>query len=309
MSSQVKIVVVGSINTDLTTYLENFPKENETVMADNYETAFGGKGLNQAVAAARFGAQVTMVGCVGQDDFGRRALRHLNSEGMDTSYIARHENQPTGVATIQVDKDGNNMISVVPGANRALSANHVEAARAVIHKADVVLTQGEIGMGAISRVLEMCNQLGVKTILNPAPVRAGLKTLVPLANVLTPNESETEVLGGVYPRAGNIKAAIDGLLALGARDIVITCGARGSIVAQDGKFANISTFPVTAVDTTGAGDVFNGVLAVGLASGLALNAAASQASAAAAISVTQKTANAAPTRAQTLQFIKDCENG
>lgn len=309
MKDQINIVVVGSINTDLTTYLDAFPKQNETVMARNYETAFGGKGLNQAVAAARFGANVTMIGCIGNDDFGAQALAHLANEGVNCQHVTVLDDANTGVATIQVDKDGNNMISVVPGANRALCAAHIERAKAVIGAADIVLTQGEIGMGAIRRALELARELGVRTILNPAPVREGLRNLIPFASILTPNETETEILGGVYPSADNTASALAGLYELGAQEIVITCGGRGSVVATDGSHMAIPAYPVDAVDTTGAGDVFNGVLAVGVASGLDLGRAARQASAAAAISVTRKTANAAPSRLETQCFIDEADHG
>lgn len=304
-NSGPSVVVVGSINCDIVSYLEHFPKANETVFAHGYEIAIGGKGLNQAVAAARIGAQVSMIGCVGDDDFGRQAIAHLSRAGVDCSHIMIAPDAPTGVAAIAVNDAGDNMISVASGANLALSAEHVKSCRAVIENADVLITQAEISAPVMRAALEIANGAGVVSVLNPAPAKKSVLPLLKYCSFITPNESETESLSGYYPEGdSNIANAMRVLKDHGARHIVITCGRRGSVISGESGPIDIAPFEVVSVDSTGAGDVFNGVFAVGIASGLSTEAAARRASAAAAISVTRKTANSAPTHDEVEVFLQ-----
>lgn len=299
-----KVVVVGSINCDIVSYLKQFPKANETVFAHGYEIAIGGKGLNQAVAASRIGGQVSMIGCVGDDDFGRQATAHLRANGVNCDSVMVSTDAPTGVAAIAVNDAGDNMISVASGANLALSAAHVLAHRSVIENADVLITQAEVSVEVMAIALEIANGAGVPSVLNPAPAEKTVLPLLKYCTYITPNESETETLSGYYPEGGeNIASAIRVLKEHGAENIVITCGSRGSLIGTDGDPISVAPFKVKSVDSTGAGDTFNGVFAVGVASGLSAKDAARQASAAAAISVTRKTADSAPTRTEVDAFV------
>lgn len=305
-NSNPKIVVVGSINCDIVSYLKQFPKANETVFAHGYEIAIGGKGLNQAVAASRIGGQVSMIGCVGNDDFGRQATAHLVANDVNCDSVMIAETAPTGVAAIAVNDAGDNMISVASGANLTLSVEHVLAHRAVIENADVLITQAEVSVEVMVAALEIANSAGVPSVLNPAPAEKTVLPLLKYCTYITPNESETETLSGYYPEGDdNIDNAIAALREQGAENIVITCGSRGSLIGTDGAPISVAPYKVKSVDSTGAGDTFNGVFAVGVATGLSARDAAKQASAAAAISVTRKTANSAPTRAEVDTFVSD----
>lgn len=301
---KANVVVVGSINCDIVSYLDSFPKPNETVTARSYEIAIGGKGLNQAVAAARMGANVTMIGCVGDDDFGHKAIAHLEDNNVDHTAIVISPNAPTGAASIAVNAAGDNMISVASGANHALTADHINACRECIEAADVLITQAEVTIEVMSAALEMAHNAGVITVLNPAPATRAVLLLLKHSTYITPNELETQTLSGVYPdESSAIDKALGGLKAHGAQNILITCGARGSLLAVSGRLETIAPFLAESIDSTGAGDVFNGVFAVGLASGEKPAKAACLASAAAAISVTRKTANSAPTYAELMEFV------
>lgn len=300
------VVVVGSINCDIVSYLKQFPKANETVFAHGYEIAIGGKGLNQAVAAARIGGRISMIGCVGNDDFGRQATAHLIENGVNCDSVMVADDAPTGVAAIAVNDAGDNMISVASGANLALSVAHVLAHRSVIENADVLITQAEVSVEVMAAALEIANGAGVPSVLNPAPAEKTVLPLLKYCTYITPNESETETLSGFYPEgADNIDNAIRVLREQGAENIVITCGSRGSLIGTESDPITVAPYKVRSVDSTGAGDTFNGVFAVGVASGLSAQAAARQASAAAAISVTRKTADSAPSRAEVDAFVSD----
>ena len=299
-----KIVVVGSINCDIVTYLKQFPQPNETVFAHGYEIAIGGKGLNQAVAAKRLGAQVSMIGCIGDDDFGRQACAHLLANGVNCDSVMVSDMTPTGVATIAVNDAGDNMISVASGANLALTVAHVMAFRELIESADVLITQSEVSVDVMTCALEIANGAGVKSILNPAPANKTVLPLLKFCTYITPNESETQTLSGFYPEGdADIAKAIANLSAQGASNIVITCGSRGSLIHNGDTLISVAPYKVVSVDSTGAGDVFNGAFAVGIASGMSAPDAARQASAAAAISVTRKTADSAPTRSELDAFV------
>ncbi len=291
-----KIVVVGSFNADLVAYLERMPRPGETVHGDRFATSAGGKGSNQAVAAARLGAEVTFIGRVGQDVFANLAYEIWDAEGINRDFVSTDADYATGVAPILVDSSGENMIVVVLGANSRLTAADIDAARERIAAADVLVTQLEINLDMAQYALETAKQLGVATILNPAPAAAIPQSLIDLADYLTPNETELETLAG---SAGDFAAAARSLLTRDGQTAVVTLGAQGAQIVSGAASAIVPTYAVDVVDTTGAGDAFNAGLAVALAEGKALEEAVRFANAAAALSVTKPgAAPSAPCRAE-----------
>jgi ribokinase len=306
LKNPVNIVVIGSINFDISMFVARFPKPNETISGGRSQTTMGGKGLNQAVAAARMGACVHMIGCVGRDSFGQDAVVHLERNGVKCDYVVQADDEPTGCATITVDQDANNMICVSPGANWSLRPEHIIAARQTITDADIVVVQAEINRDVIEQVFDIAEHAHVPCVFNPAPAKKALLGLLGRAQYVTPNESETQTMTGIAPENNAVLvAAFDAFDDAGATHTIITRGVFGISYRDEDKLVHVPTFKVDAVDSTGAGDVFNGVLAVGLAQGLSLHDACVQANGAAALSVTRTGADAAPTRTELTQFLKD----
>ena len=290
-----KIVVVGSFNADLTSYMERMPRPGETVHGDSFVTGAGGKGSNQAVAAARLGADVTFIGRVGADVFAELAYEIWDAEGINRDYVGRDQQYATGVAPILVDRSGENMIVVVLGANKRVQKSDIDAARERIAQADVLVAQLEINLDMVAYALKTAKELGITTILNPAPAAALAPETIALADYLTPNETELETLSG--GAAGDVAAA-RGLLTRPDQMAVVTLGAQGAQIVSAKASTRIPSFAVDVVDTTGAGDAFNGGLAVALAEGRPLADAARFANAAAALCVTKMgTARSTPFRA------------
>jgi ribokinase len=270
-----RVTVVGSVNTDLVVVAERLPAPGETVTGGSFERHGGGKGANQAVAAARLGAHVTLVGAVGTDPFGEEALELLEREGIDTSALARLD-APTGVALINVDAAGENQIAVASGANAELDPGAVErAVRAA--GGGVVLLGHEVPEAA---VLAGARAATGTLVLNPAPVRRLPAELAALGPILTPNAGEARALSGEE----DPEAAARALAARTGAPVLVTLGADGVLVLDGGAAERLPAPSVTAVDTTGAGDAFNGALAVALAEGRPLRDAAAFAVAAAALS-------------------------
>jgi ribokinase len=298
-----KIVVVGSFNTDMTAYTDRMPRPGETVIGQKFVTGPGGKGSNQAVAAARLGAEVTFIGRIGQDVFAEIGLGLWKQEGINTDFVIHDPDNATGVAPIWVDGSGENMIIVVPGANLAVSLNDIDAAANVIAQADIIICQLEINFDALTHALQVARKHGVQTILNPAPAASISRDLVALADYLTPNETELEVLAG---QAGsNIEAAARSLITTDTQTVVVTLGAQGACWVNKNDTGVIPTFPVEVVDTTGAGDAFNGGFAVALAEGKGLEEAVRFGNATAALSVTKLgTAPSMPYRDQVEALLK-----
>jgi len=298
-----KIVIVGSFNTDLTAYTERMPRPGETIIGKKFVTGPGGKGSNQAVAAARLGAEVTFVGRVGQDVFAEIGLGIWKQEGINTDFVIRDPQNATGVAPIWVDSSGENTIIVIPGANLAVSPSDVDAAVDVIAGADVLITQFEINFDALKHALQVARSHGVRTILNPAPAARVSREILALADFLTPNETELEVLADKGDAA--IETVARSLLTTEQQTVVVTLGAQGARWVNQTGSALIPTFDVNVVDTTGAGDAFNGGFALALAEGFPLQEAIRFGNATAALSVTKPgTAPSMPRRNEVERLLK-----
>jgi ribokinase len=284
------VVVVGSLNADLVVRTPRFPAPGETTTGTGFAVYPGGKGANQAVAAARLGARVAMVGRVGRDDYGRLLRRSLTAAGVDAEPVVDDEDAATGVAVITIDASGQNQIVLAPGANRRLRPDDVERRRSLLESAAVVLLQWEVPPETVEAAARIARRAGVAVVLDPAPARHEALALLPLASFVTPNETELRVLAGAPPgpttpqdAAGMARSLLD----LGARCVIAKLGPAGAIaISRDGE----RVWPghaVQAVDTTAAGDAWNGAFAVALAEGRALQDAGAFANAAAAISVTR----------------------
>ena len=275
-----RIVVVGSINMDLVTQAPRFPQPGETLLGDGFITVPGGKGANQAVAAARLGAEVALVGALGRDAFGEQLHAGLREEGVDLAHVHRLDDQASGTASITV-AGGENQIVVVPAANAGVMPTHIEAAREVVARADVVLVQMEIPLEAIEATLRLGKRVGVPVILNPAPARPLPAEWLALARYVTPNQHELAVLLGADPTE-DFRA----LMRRAPGAVVLTRGGEGAWYREQGNEpAHQPSFDVAVVDSTGAGDTFNAALAVFLHEGLPQ--AVRKACAAAALAVTR----------------------
>jgi len=292
------ILVVGSSNTDLIIRVPRIPRPGETVLGGEFATAAGGKGANQAVAAARAGGRVTLVARIGADGFGDRALANFKLDDINARFVLRNDDVPSGIALITVDERGENSISVASGANALLSAADIERAAEAFAAADILLLQLESPLETVAAAVREAKKRGVPVILNPAPARDLGDELLRLVTVLTPNEHEAELLTGITVRdeRGAREAALR-LRDRGPETVIITMGDRGAFVSAPGFEGPSAAFKVVPVDTTAAGDVFNGALAVAMAEKLPLPEALRFAQAAAAISVTRPGAQpSAPNR-------------
>jgi ribokinase len=288
-----RIVVVGSTNTDMVVKSARIPAPGETILGGRFLMNPGGKGANQAVAAARLGGDVTFVAKVGDDLFGREAKGLFAKEGIRTEHVMTDPAEPSGVALIMVDGKGENCIAVASGANGALRPADLAAVRGELESAGVVLMQLETPVETVLCAAQWAAAKGVPVVLNPAPACALPDALLQCVSLITPNESEAELLTGIrVSDAASAQAAAIALHAKGVARVVVTMGAKGAFVYADGRGELVPAFKVEAVDTTAAGDVFNGALCVALTEGLPLPAAVRFAARAASISVTRMGAQA-----------------
>jgi ribokinase len=281
------VLVAGSLNMDLVARCDHLPREGQTIVGRGFFTAPGGKGANQAVAAARLGAPVAMVGCVGRDGFGQTLVDGLAADGIDTRFVGTSD-QPTGTALITVDATGANTIVVIPGANQDCGAAAIDAAFRALSGPGILLLQHEIPDDANRHALAAARKAGWFTVLNPAPARPVPPDLLPLVDILAPNETEAASLTG--GEAGGRDAALraaQALLDAGARAVLVTLGADGALFRDSARALHCPSVPVQAADSTGAGDAFLGALGAALAEGQTLEAALGFAAAAAALAVTR----------------------
>ncbi len=304
------IVVVGSSNTDMIIKMPRLPKPGETIIGGSFSTAPGGKGANQAVGAARAGGKVALVARVGEDMFGQKAVEGFLQDGINVDYVFRDKNAPSGVALIFVDEKGENSIGVASGANANLSPSDIETAKDCIASAAIVLMQLEIPPETVKATAAIAAEHGVRLILNPAPARPLHDDLLKNVTILTPNDSESELLTGikVEDEASAARAA-QTLQKRGVETVLVTLGSRGAYVAAADYTGIVPAFPVKAEDTTAAGDIFNGVLALSLAENKSIVEATRVASAAAALAVTKLGAQtSAPQRSEIESFLKERSN-
>lgn len=262
-----KVVVIGSLNVDVTSLVDRLPKQGETMSVKSQASNFGGKGANQAVAASRQGAELTFIGAVGEDERGTAFKQLLNDEGIQTDYIYTKK-QPTGSATILLETDGHNTILVHGGANMALTVDDVEAARPALEAADVVVAQLEVPREAVAAGFKIAKAAGAMTILNPAPVTDHLEAAITdYTDLIVPNETEAAALAGTEPTT-DVDALESGVVALlakqGLNNVIITLGGDGVYYRVNGVSGTLPIFKVNAIDTTAAGDTFIGTVAANI---------------------------------------------
>ena len=272
-SNNPKILVIGSANMDLITYFTEFPQKGETVFAERFEVGFGGKGANQAVAAAKLGVDVSIVAKVGTDFFGSETIKHFKDMGVSTKYITKVDNAATGVATIVVDTEGNNWILVAKGANNFITREDVDAARADIESSNFLLMQLEIPMTAVYYGIKLARAVGTRVILNLSPVpTTGLKTKsLRGVFVLILNKVELiSIAGGSSQNVDAIEREARKIVDMGIDNVIVTLGEEGSLLVNEVGTRYIPTLKVHPVDTTGAGDAFAGSFTAFLSKGKSL---------------------------------------
>ncbi len=262
MSTGPKVCVVGSVNMDIVVRCQRLPKPGETLLGSSYKAFPGGKGANQAVAAARLGARVSFVGAVGDDAHGRELYKTLEGEAIDLSHLFVRSGRASGLAMITVAEGGENTIIVAPGANATLTADEVSLARSAIEGSDVLLMQLETPTSAVLAAAKIASDAGKPVILNAAPARAIPAELSRLLSVLIVNRTEAGILGGLDPSVEPSRLALR-LAESGPTAVVLTLGSQGAVVAYRNRPKRVGSFTVQAVDSVGAGDAFAGALAFG----------------------------------------------
>ena len=300
------IVVAGSSNTDMVIKADHLPGPGETIIGNTFFMNPGGKGANQAVAAARLGGNVTFIAKTGNDIFGKQSVQLFEEEGINTSYMVADPKNPSGVALITVDKNAENCIVVANGANGTLVPGDLKEAVSTIKEASIVLMQLEIPLATVEFIAKTAVDGGAKVLLNPAPALELPDSLLKNLFIITPNKKEAEMLSGIeVVDLKSAKEAAKEIKKKGVEIVIVTIGSDGAIVVDDNTITHVSTYPVSAIDTTAAGDVFNGALAVGIAEGKDVLAATVFACKAAALSVTKMGAQSSiPGRAEVDSFRK-----
>lgn len=296
-----KILVVGSLNMDLVVVAPRLPQIGETILGSKFATFPGGKGANQAVAAARMGATVSMIGLVGNDDYGQTLCRVAAQDTIDTKHVEFHPEEATGIALITVDADGLNTIVVAPGANLALTPQHVLAAQQAFSAADVLVTQLESPLEAVTEAVNLAVKNGIPVVLNPAPARPLPTELLSSVEFFVPNEREARQIAGV----DSLEAAIQKFLELGVRHLIITLGEQGVLLVTPEGRKQFPAHRVEAIDTVAAGDAFVGAFSTGIAEAMSVEDAVRLGNAAAAVAVTRRGAQPSlPTRADVSDFLR-----
>ncbi|MGV3003190.1 ribokinase [Vibrio sp.] len=303
-----KLIVLGSVNADHVLQVPSFPRPGETLMGRNYQVISGGKGANQAVAAARLGADIGFIACVGSDSFGQNIIQSFAQDGINTDYISTIPSTPTGVALIQVSDEGENSICLSPEANNALDQDRVSIFKDPIQHCDYLLLQLETPLNGIESAIKLAkssSNSGIKVVLNPAPAKALPDSILNSIDIITPNETEAEVLTGITITDDNsAQEAANNLHEKGISTVIITLGAKGVWLSENRKGKIIQGFKVKALDTTAAGDTFNGAFVTALLEGMATIPAIQFAHAAAALAVTRFGAQTSiPTRQETNDFL------
>ena len=307
ISAMKKLTVLGSVNQDFVLQVEHFPKPGETVTGGNFQSFDGGKGANQAVAARRMGSHTQLLACVGSDAYGTAIKNRLNQMGIDTTLVVESQEADTGCAFIFIDSQGENSIGISPGANHHLNSRLIDINENQLSDTDWLLMQLETPISTVQRAAEITQSSGGRVILNPAPAQPLPPQLLQHVDVITPNQSEAELLTGIKvvdEASWNQAASI--LHDLGVPTVIITLGHQGVWFSRQGYGKMIPGFSVPALDTTGAGDCFNGVLASALLAGSNMEAAISVAQAAAALSVGRFGAQAAmPSKDEVDKFLRN----
>ena len=301
------VLVVGSINMDLVARTGRMPIPGETLLGSEFRSVPGGKGANQAVAVARAGGNVGIIGMVGDDLFGHQLIRNLEQNNVDTSLVGKDAQRATGVAVILVDGEGENSIVVVPGANDGLSLARIKEVEDTIASVDMVLLQLEIPLEVVEMVIQIADSAGVPVILDPGPARALPRGLLALVDVITPNEHEAQILSGdTINNLDDAKKVAKLLLSWGIPNVLVKLGGEGVVAATDKGLWHVPGHKVVVEDTTAAGDSFAGGLAVALAEGYTMEQAVNFANAVGALAVTRLGAQTAiPTRLEVEKFMKD----
>ncbi|RZS95303.1 ribokinase [Cecembia calidifontis] len=286
MTQKPKILVIGSANMDMVIQSDHFPVPGETIIGGDFSLIPGGKGANQAVAAARLGGDVCFITRLGEDIFGSQNLLNFQKEGIDTSYIHQIPEVPSGVALITVDKSGENTIIVAPGANAHLTVGDMKASEQRFEETELILLQLEIPLETVVAAAALGNKLGKKVLLNPAPAQKLPDKLYRYLQLITPNETEAEFLTGIaIDGEASAEKAAKFFIERGVQDVIITLGSKGAYLHSSNFKGILPTSKVTAKDTTAAGDTFNGALAVALGKGLPIKDAVNFAMKAATLSV------------------------
>ena len=306
-SAVPKICVVGSSNIDLVSKVPRLPKMGETMIGHAFQMGYGGKGANQAVMAAKLGAEVSMVTKLGRDVFGEDTLKNYQAQGIDTTWVLFDDEAASGVAPIFVDDHAQNFVVIIPGANMKLAPEDVRQASSAITSASILICQLEVPIETTLEAFRIAKAAGVTTILNPAPAASLPDELLRLSDIIAPNETETEILTGLSVTSlQDAERAGRALLERGAKRVILTLGERGAVLIDESNVEYVAPIQVKAVDPTGAGDSFIGSLALFLGEGLAIDEAIRRANGVAALSVTKMgTQTSFPIRSQADAFLKE----
>jgi ribokinase len=302
-----KIVVIGSSNVDLIMKMDHLPQKGETVTDAVFMQVYGGKGANQAVAAARASGNVTFISCVGEDAYTPQMLKNYENDGIDTRFVFREKNIASGHALIMIDKNGNNIISVAPGANDLLLPEKIDLAEKILDEAAIIVMQFEIPEITIKHVIDIANKKHIPVMWNVAPAKSFDFSLIHKINILILNEIEAGFLSGITVNSEtDAEKAAQKLVKEGVEKVIITLGAKGAFIVTKTEKISVPSFKVDAIDTTAAGDTFCGAFAVAIVENKSLKNALQFASAAAAISVTRMGAQpSAPVRKEIDSFIAE----